>query len=260
METDGRWHLLLNRQIPVFTFFASNAVVNWQRAHGGRSSYKARRPQPDPTTTGILPLVASLARGTVLRCLYGVLCYSVYVPIFLYVDSAYRVSPCSLWENRRKQTRLSSHHSLPIRSFASPSPSFATTRTYVRSIASDRREIFRNFFSFSRSGDDRCLRRFALRKRALARYSLSLLFRHSFFLSFSPQWPLVGTDRAVERFLSKLFLGSNTRIDTRTGNVVYKQSTRSRRGEIIRQLFWKKTGIFLLFSSLPFFPFLSFYP
>lgn len=27
------------------------------------------------------------------------------------------VSPCSLWENRRKQTRLSSHRSLPIRSF-----------------------------------------------------------------------------------------------------------------------------------------------
>lgn len=63
-------------------------------------------------TTGILPLVASLARGTVLRCLYGVLCYSVYVAIFLYVDTAYRVSPCSLWENRRKQTRLSSHRSL----------------------------------------------------------------------------------------------------------------------------------------------------
>lgn len=30
--------------------------------------------------TGILPLQP--ARGTVLRCLYGVLCYSVYVPIF----------------------------------------------------------------------------------------------------------------------------------------------------------------------------------
>lgn len=44
--------------------------------------------QPDPATTGILPLVASLARGTVLRCLYGVLCYSVYVAIFLYVDRA----------------------------------------------------------------------------------------------------------------------------------------------------------------------------
>ncbi|KOC70684.1 hypothetical protein WH47_06724 [Habropoda laboriosa] len=89
------------------------------RAHGGRSSYKAKQPQPDPATTGILPLVASLARGTVLRCLYGVLCYSVYVPIFLYVDSAYRVSPCSLWENRRKQTRLSSHRVSPAHLLAS---------------------------------------------------------------------------------------------------------------------------------------------
>ncbi|KAG7199702.1 hypothetical protein KM043_014289 [Ampulex compressa] len=132
VRTAGLWHLLLNRQIPVFTFFASNAVVNWQRAHGGRSSYKAKCPQPDPPTTGILPLAASLARGTVLRCLYGVFCYSVYVPIFLYADGAYRVSPCSLWKNRRKQTRLSSHPSSCLSlSFARSALAFLPLHDYL---------------------------------------------------------------------------------------------------------------------------------
>lgn len=253
--------MLLNRQIPVFTFFASNAVVNWQRAHGGRSSYKARRPQPDPTTTGILPLVASLARGTVLRCLYGVLCYSVYVPIFLYVDSAYRVSPCSLWENRRKQTRLSSHHSLPIRSFASLSLSlslFTLFRNNTPYVRLDRREIFRNFFSFSRSGDDRS--ELPSPFRASKTRSRSL-----FFLSFSPYWPLVGTDRAgFEHFFRNFSSVQRSNVSIRVRVHVHVQGirTRSRRGEIIRQFGkrWDRDGNF---SSRPFsfsFLFFSFPP
>lgn len=250
METDGRWHLLLNRQIPVFTFFASNAVVNWQRAHGGRSSYKARRPQPDPTTTGILPLVASLARGTVLRCLYGVLCYSVYVPIFLYVDSAYRVSPCSLWENRRKQTRLSSHHSLPIQSFASPSPSFATTRTYVRSIASDRREIFRNFFSFSRSGDAFAVSRF---ENALSLAILSLSF--SAILSFSPSrhsghsWEPTG--RSSDFFPN--FSSVRIRVSIRVQGTLFINNRRDLdEVKLFDNCFGKRQGFFFFSPLFPF--------
>lgn len=213
VETDGRWHLLLNRQIPVFTFFASNAVVNWQRAHGGRSSYKARRPQPDPTTTGILPLVASLARGTVLRCLYGVLCYSVYVPIFLYVDSAYRVSPCSLWENRRKQTRLSSHHSLPIRSFASLSPSLPlhplSQQHAVRSIGSSR--DFQEFFFLLPIWRRPIRTAFAVSRFENA-LSLAIL---SFLLAILATRG--NRQGGIRAFFSKLFLGPEIeRIDTRT--------------------------------------------
>ncbi|KAL2725924.1 hypothetical protein V1477_018362 [Vespula maculifrons] len=77
LETYGRWHLLLNRQIPVFTFFASNAVVNWHRAHGGRSSYKAKCPQPDPATTGILPF-SRVPRLAELYCLVFIWCLQLF--------------------------------------------------------------------------------------------------------------------------------------------------------------------------------------
>lgn len=89
-QTDGRWQSLLNRQISASLL--SLHQMQWSTRCGaarrgvldGERSYKVKwPPRPDPRgeradrDSAFCP-----ARGTVLRCLYGVLCYSVYVPIF----------------------------------------------------------------------------------------------------------------------------------------------------------------------------------
>lgn len=132
---------------------------------------------------------------------------------------------------------------------------FRNNTPYVRL---DRREIFRNFFSFSRSGDDRS--ELPSPFRASKTRSRSL-----FFLSFSPYWPLVGTDRAgFEHFFRNFSSVQRSNVSIRVRVHVHVQGirTRSRRGEIIRQFGkrWDRDGNF---SSRPFsfsFLFFSFPP
>lgn len=80
------------------------------------------------------------------------------------------VSPCSLWENRRKQTRLSSHRSLPIRSFTFLSLSLSLT------LFATRRSIAvgssRNFQEFSFFGS-----------KSIARFRCKRVFLFFIFLS-----------------------------------------------------------------------------
>ena len=92
------------------------------------------------------------------------------------------VSPCSLWENRRKQTRLSSHRSLPIRSFTSLSLSLCLTLFATRrSIAVRSSQNFQEF-SFSGSGRSPIARFVANAFSHLGKPSL-VYFAFSLFLS-----------------------------------------------------------------------------
>lgn len=144
-QTDERWQSLLNRQISASLL--SLHQMQWSTRRGGvldgeRSSYKAKWPRPYPGRRGgggsgevdrdsAFGRLAELYYG----CLYGVPCYSVYVPIFprAPLRPARRASPCSLWENCRKQTRLPSSFSPFFSQSLSLSFSLASYLNYISS-------------------------------------------------------------------------------------------------------------------------------
>lgn len=139
---DGRWQSLLNRQISASLL--SLHQMQWSTRCGaarrgvldGERSYKVKWPRPDPrgeSRPGFCLLPGSRNCTTVF--IWCPLLFRVCTHLSAHAVKP-RASPCSLWENCRKQTRLPARRPLvPSRGSSSSSlrPSFflLSTPNYI---------------------------------------------------------------------------------------------------------------------------------